>query len=225
MNVRRTCRIVPAGVMSALLTLGTLGIVSAQAGASTQKKHPKKQSIVKKLKALAKEVETGKSANYQAVYTVTYGGHAETITLARTSSKSLFKTTAGAVIDTGTQTLYCAATTCEEGVASNPVAPLEGLFSATTAHSFITQAEAEAAAKLAGYSVKFSTATYGGLKSVCATVNGHGISGKYCVSGKGILTYLGSSSGSFQLSSFASTIPVGDFAPPPNATIVTLPST
>jgi hypothetical protein len=230
MAIRRMSRsFLAAGGASALLALGSVVVVPTHAGASGLKKHPKKHHSSKltdkKLRALANSVEKGKDASFQAVYTVNEGGHSMAVTFAQTSSKYLFKTTGGTLIYTGTETLYCSAGTCINAGTSlaSPVAGLRDLFSPTAAHTFFTQAEAEVAAKAAGYSVSFSSASYGGLKSECATVTGHGVSGKYCVSSGGLLTYLGSAGGSFTLSSYSGSPPSSDFAAPAGATIETVP--
>lgn len=234
MNVRLVRRsLLAAALTSALLCVGIA--TTTQAGAAVQKKHPKHAhhhhhknaalSAVKKLKKLDKEVAKEKGATFDVVYKITGSGHSETITFAQAPPKVLVKATSGSLIDTGSETLFCSPGTCVSAGTSDPFTSLEDLFSPTTAETFLTQAEAEAAAKLAGYSMKFSTASFAGLTAQCATVSGNGASGKYCIADNGLLAYAGSSSGSVELVSYSATVPSGSFTPPSGVTIITEPST
>jgi hypothetical protein len=234
MRMRHARRpLVAVGLISVLMMcVGVATTVPTQANAAVHKKHPKKHhhkkgasGAAKKLKKLEADVAKEKGATFQVVYKTTYSGHSQTITFAQAPPKLLIKATSGSLIDTGTETLFCAPGTCVSAGATDPLLSLEDLFSPTTAESFFSEAEAAAAAKRAGYTMKFSTATFAGLRAECAAVNGNGVSGKYCVADNGLLAYAGASSGSVQLESYSGTVPGGAFTPPSGVTIVTEPST
>lgn len=222
------------GLASTLLGVGVAWTIPIQAGAAVHKKHPKKHhhhkhhggsATAKHLKSLGSEVAKEKGATFQVVYKTTYAGHSQSVTFAQEPPKLLIKTTSGSLIETGTETLFCSPGSCiGVGGTSDPLAPLQNLFSPTTAVGFFHQAAAEAAAKLAGYSVKFSSTTFGGLASECASVAVSGVSEKYCVSRNGLLTYAGSSAGSVELTSYSGSVPGGEFTPPSGVTIITSPT-
>jgi hypothetical protein len=184
----------------------------------------------KQLKALTKSVKGGTKESFKAVYDVTEPGKSETITFEQAPPKSLLETTSGSVIDTGTTTLFCSSSggteTCvSEGAGqSNPFAEIEDLFSPTAAENYFSQAAAEFAARKAGYALSFSTARYGGQASKCVTATGKGTTGKYCVNGSGILTYVGAASATVTITSFSKNPPASDFEAPAGATVETLPS-
>jgi hypothetical protein len=221
-------RVTALGLAAAVL-LGTSALAAGPAGASHKKAKPKPKPKVtttltaKELKTLATKVKSGKGASYQAVYTASLSGKTETITFAQTPPKFLFKTTSGSVIDTGTETVFCSASTCFSTGTSDPLASLLDLFSATAAYSRLTAAEAAVAAKAHGYTITFSSGTFGGVASKCATVSGPTGKGKYCVSGSGFLTYVGAAGATVQLTSFTKGAPSSDFTLPSGATVQTLP--
>jgi hypothetical protein len=234
MRLGRLCLV--AALSSALVGAGVTVTTATQAAAAAQKKHPPKHkkkkkasaaSASKKLKALASGLAAEKSATFEVVYTTKTSGHAESVTFAQSPPKYLVKVgTSGSLIYTGSETLYCTtASTCvSTGATTNPLKPLESLFSPTTAKAFFQEAEAEVGTKVAGYSVSFSTESVAGLSSQCATVSGHGQTGKYCVAKNGLLTYAGSAEGSITLTSYKSSVPSTAFTPPSGATIITEPS-
>lgn len=235
MRLGRLCLV--AVISSALVGAGVTVTATAQAAAVVQKKHPPKHkkkkkkktstaSASNKLKALASGVAAEKNATFEVVYTTKSAGHTESVTFAQSPPKYLVKVgTSGSVIYTGSETLYCSANTCvSSGASTNPLKPLENLFSPTTAKAFFDEAEIEIGTKAAGYSVSFSTETFGGLTSQCATVTGHSQTGKYCVAKNGLLTYAGSAAGSISLTSYESNVPSTAFEPPSGATIITEPT-
>lgn len=233
MFARRSWKISLAVMLAgSLLGAGSASLVSSSAGAAIHKKHPKhhskkKPSAAATLKEYASQIEAAKHATYQAVFTAAFAGQTETITVAQAPPKALFETSSGSVIQTGTETLFCQPTsnTCvKESVgATNPLASMFTLFSPTAVHTAFAQAEARIAARAAGYSVKFSSATYGGLASKCVTLGVHGVSAQYCVSKAGLLTRASTKAGSFTLKSFTTNVPSSDFTAPAGATIVTIP--
>lgn len=235
MNMRLVWKsLLAVGMSSVLLGAGAAWTAPTQAAAAAHHKPKKKHDHHKHkhggsgtathLAKLGSEVAKEKGATFQVVYKTTYGGHSETITFAQQPPKLLVKTTAGSLIDTGTQSLYCSPGSCISVGSTNPFAPLLNLFDATTAEGFFHRAASEAAAKLAGYSVKFSSATFGGLASQCAEVSASGVTGKYCVSNNGLLTYAGSTGGTVELTSYSASVPSGAFTPPSGATIITAPT-
>ena len=235
MSRRFLCKLsLAVGLSSALMGAGVVTAVTG-AAAATAKKHPPKHKKSKgagsastKLKALATSVKAEKGATFEVVYTTTSAGHKQSVTFAQSPPKYLIKLgTGGSVIYTGKETLYCA-TTAECVTISGSTSPLESiedLFSPTTAKSFFDEAEAEVAAKAAGYSVSFSSESFGGLPAECASVTGGGHSGKYCVAKNGLLAYAGSSEGSITLTSYTASVPATAFTAPKGSTVITEPST
>jgi hypothetical protein len=111
----------------------------------------------------------------------------------------------------------------KEPASAGALGSLLDLFSPTTALTYFNTAAASIDAKIAGYSVKFSTQSFGGLASRCATLGINGASYKYCVAKIGLLTYSGSSKGYFELKSFSSHPASSDFSVPAGAKVETLP--
>ncbi len=218
-------------VLASTLSAVTVTVTAAtQAGAVVHKKHPGKHkkkgsssSASKQLKALASGVASEKNATFEVSYTTSSAGHTESVTFAQSPPKYAVKVgTSSAFIYTGSETLYCSADTCfKESGKSNPLVSLEDLFSPTTAKAFFDETELEIGTKVAGYSVSFSSETFGGLSSECATVSGHGETEKDCVAKNGLLTYAGSSAGNVTLTSYTSSVPSTLFEPPSGATVIT----
>ncbi len=230
-RIRRLC--VVAALSSALLGAGA-AVATTQASAAVQKKHPPKHkkkangtSASDKLKALASGVASEKGATFEVVYATVTSGHTELVTFAQSPPKFLVKIgTSGSLIYTGKETLYCAtAGECVSTGTTNPITPIESLFSPTSAKAFFHEAELEIGTKDAGYSVSFSSQSFAGLSSECATDTGHGQTGKYCVARNGLLTYAGYPGGSITLKSFTASVPSTAFSPPSGATIITEPTT
>jgi len=180
------------------------------------------------LSTIASSVEAGKQATYKAVYTYSGAGSNGPITIEQKPPKTLFKTSAGDLIDTGTTTYYCATTgtpTCLSvgtGTA-NPLAGLSDAFNPDTAVAAIQAAEAEGAAHVSGYNVSFSTQSFGGASADCVTVSSGSQTGKYCVTKAGVLAYEGTATASFQLTSYSTNVADSDFSLPAGATITTYP--
>jgi hypothetical protein len=142
------------------------------------------------------------------------------------TSGSSTSSTTGATTTTSTTTTTAPKSkyVCyKEKGAQGSLGNLFDLFSPTTALTYFNSAEASIDARIAGYSVNFSTGTYGGLASKCVTFKIAGQSYKYCVANIGILTYSGTTKGYFELKSFSKSVPSSDFSPPPGSKIETLP--
>lgn len=235
MGKRPVCRVLLVGTLLGSGVGG--GAVAGLAGASRTgivkkgptKKHPSKtaEAELKKLKKLSKNLANEKGATFEATYTINSQGQTESVTFAQAPPKLLFKTGSGSVISTGTTTLFCeSASSCVSMGTTDPLASLMDLFSPTRARTFFNQAAVQIGAAKAGYSVSFSSGTYGGLASECAKVSGHGHSGKYCVGDNGLFTYASASTGgSIALTSYTPSVPGTAFTPPSGSTIVTVPST
>ena len=186
-------------------------------------------SVAASISALSSSVQSGQHATYKATYTThSSGGSSTDITIEQKPPKSAFSTAGGSVINDGTHTYYCskaaATTTCVSagGTGSNPLASLTTIFSPQTVLNALQQARAQAAEHAAGYSVSFSDGTYGGQASKCAQFTGK-VSAKYCVTDSGVLAYVQSAGGTFELSGLSASPPDSDFSVPSGATIVTVP--
>jgi hypothetical protein len=180
---------------------------------------------VKKIETLSAEVQESETATFKAVYTITSAGTTQTVTIEQSPPKSVLSVKSGSVIDTGTATYYCTtsgAVTCLSAGTSNPLSSLAALFSPETALTEFKAAQAEAATK--GFDVSFSSGSYAGQSTTCATISGTGPTVKYCVTKQGILAYVMSSGGSFSLTSYSSSPPASDFALPAGASVDTLPA-
>ncbi|HUY63932.1 MAG TPA: hypothetical protein VMV14_05390 [Acidimicrobiales bacterium] len=186
-------------------------------------------STAAQLRSLTSTVQAAEHGTYKVVYTATSSSGTQTVTIEQSPPKSLFSTSGGSVIDTGTTTYFCSSSngsnTCITASGStNPLASLLSLFSPSAAITALQQAQTEIGAHLAGYNVSFSSATYAGQDSTCVTVSSSSQSGKYCVTKSGILAYEGSQGSSFQLTSYSTTVASSDFSLPAGATVQTLPS-
>jgi hypothetical protein len=180
-----------------------------------------------KIEALATSVQGAEKATFKAVYTITNAATTQTVTIEQSPPKSLFTTKGGSVIDTGTATYYCSdsgQSVCLSAGTSNPLASLTALFSPQTALTELRAVQAEAAAHAAGYNISFSSGSYGGQGTTCATITGTGTNVKYCVTKQGVLAYASSNGGTFALTSYSSSVAAGDFSLPAGSTIMTIPS-
>ncbi|MGH9125914.1 MAG: hypothetical protein ACRDZ8_14480 [Acidimicrobiales bacterium] len=182
------------------------------------------------LGSLAQEIQGGAHTVFKAVYTYSGSGSSGmTVTIEQDPPKSVFKASGGEVLATGSTTYYCSLTgtaTCVSTGSTggvNPLAAITQLFSPTAALNAIQEAESEAAAHTAGFSQSFSTQSFGGLSADCVTLTSASQTGKYCVTKSGILAYEGTSTASFQLTSYTSNPSPSDFALPAGATVQSVP--
>lgn len=179
------------------------------------------------IKALTKKISQGKHITYEAVYQASENGQNTTVTIAQAPPKSNFSTSGASVVDTGTTTYICsgagAAEHCLSAGIGNPLAALENVFSPSVVLSAFSAARAELVARHSGIKVSSLSATFGGQASTCVTVTGKGQTGKYCVTKKGILAYVGGAGGNyFELTRYSGSPPASLFAPP-SGTTITLP--
>ncbi len=232
-----------AGVLVGLVLLGTVlaacgssnnsattTTTSASATSSaTTSPSTSGSSSLSKLESLSSTIQGAEKATFKSVYTITNAGMTQTVTIEQSPPKSLFITKGGSVIDTGTATYFCSTTstpeTCISEGSSNPLASLVAIFSPATVLAGLREAQAEAGAHAAGYSLSFSSGSYAGQSTTCANISGAGHTAKYCVTKQGILAYVSSNSGgSFALTSYSSSPPASDFALPAGATVETIPT-
>lgn len=176
---------------------------------------------------LASKVQSGQRATFKAVYTSTGAGQAQSLTIEQKLPKSLFSTGDGSVISDGTTTYFCSGAsstpTCiSSGTGANPLLGLTKIIDPSAVLAFFQSAQQSAAAHVAGLSVTFSNQTFAGQDSTCASVTGAAqpTGAKYCVTGGGIIAYIGSPASSFALTSYSSSVPDSDFTVPASATTV-----
>ena len=181
------------------------------------------------LGSLAQEIQGGQHSVFKAVYTYSGAGQSgTTVTVEQDPPKSVFITDGGEVLATGTATYYCSTGAAAQCVnagsgSANPLAGLSDVFSANNVLSAIRQAEADAAAHAQGYNASFSTQSFGGVSADCVTLTASNQTGKYCVTHNGILAYSGTSTASFQLTSYSGNPSPSDFSLPAGATITSVP--
>lgn len=212
-------------------TVGTAAATTATTGSSatTATTGSSGGGTDESLSSFAQQIQSGVHTIFKAVYTASGAGTSGTYTIEQAPPKSLFKTSDGEVLATGSATYYCstaAPVTCVNAGGSagvNPLAALTQVFSATPIENAIQQAEAEAAAHTQGFNASFSTQSFGGLSSDCVTLTSASQTAKYCATKSGVLTYSGTSTSSFQLTSYSSSPSPSDFQVPAGATVQTVP--
>ena len=185
-------------------------------------------------------VQSATGGTFKLTYTETSSAKtpsSATLTFEQLGPKYLFSSggsSAFEVIDTGTATYACSGTSghayCYSyASASNPFAPLLDEITGKSVLTTLHGVQASLAAKIAGVRASFSNQTFAGQPSRCVSGTYQGNSFKYCVTASGVLAYSGGSSskgyGSITLASYSTSVSASDFALPPGATVVTLPST
>lgn len=180
------------------------------------------------LSAMASSIRAGEQATFKAVYTYNGAGASPgPVTIEQKPPKTLFKAGSAEIIGTGTATYYCSVqgtATCFSTGTSNPLAAITQLFNPDNAATAIQEAEAAAAAHQVGYNVSFSTESFAGVSADCATVSSSSVTGKYCVTKSGVLAYSGTSSVSFELTSYSTSVSDSDFTLPAGASTQSIPS-
>jgi hypothetical protein len=209
-------RITSIGV-GLLLVLGLATPASAAHGGLTPSQ----------LKALTNKVNQAKKLTFEAVYKSVGLGNSASVTLAQSPPKSLFSTSGGVVVDTGTKTYYCSSgggtDECLSASGTNPFLGIEQLFSPTAALAAFSTAKEGLVSRALGIKLSESTASIAGQASTCVTVSVKGKASKYCVTKQGVLAYSGSGGQYFELTKFVKSPPASLFQLPAGATTVTLP--
>ncbi|MGH9017044.1 MAG: hypothetical protein ACRDY1_04775 [Acidimicrobiales bacterium] len=215
------------GATAASSTTTTLtAATTTTAGGATTVAPPGGASLTK-LEDMSSSIKTAETATFAAVYDLTNNDTTQTVTMAQAPPKSLFSVKSGSVIDTGSTTYYCSdsgTSVCVSTGTTNALAPLVSLFSPATVLSGLQQAQAESEAHDAGYGLTFSSGNYAGQSSTCANIATPSTTAKYCVTGQGILAYVGTSGVTFALTSYSASAPAADFVLPAGATVETVPS-
>jgi hypothetical protein len=179
------------------------------------------------LKSLTNSLNQAKHLTYLANYTSNSGGETTKVTIAQSPPKSAFTSGTSSVINTGSTTYICSGSSgsqsCLSAGGSNPLAGLEELFSPTAAVAALAEARQGLASKTLGIKTTSSTQTIGGQPSTCISVSAKGNVAKYCVTKQGLLSYAGTSSSNFQLTSLSTKPPASAFVLPAGATTITLP--
>ncbi len=210
-------RITSIGV-GLLIVLGLATPASAAHGGLTPKQ----------LKALTNKVNQAKKLTFEAVYKSVGLGNTSSVTIAQSPPKSVFSTSGGVVVDTGTKTYYCTSGSggsdqCVSTAGANPFIGIEDLFSPTAALAAFSTAQEGLVSRSLGIKLSESTASIAGQASTCVTVSVKGKASKYCVTKQGVLAYSGAGGQYFELTKFVKSPPASLFQLPAGATTVTLP--
>ena len=179
------------------------------------------------LQQLQQKASSATHATFKASYTSTQGsGSTQTLTFAQKGSKSSFTSGTTTFYSDGTTSTFCdnsqSPPTCTQtsGTGANPLAGLLTLFSPQGVSSAIQAAAAAAA----GVTVSHSSETHGGQASSCISYSRAGQGVKYCVNGDGVVTLIQTPTGSFELTSYTTSVSDSDVSVPAGVTIVTEPS-
>ena len=179
------------------------------------------------LKALTNSVNHSKKATFEAVYKSVGLGSDASVTIAQSPPKSLFSTSGGVVVDTGSKTYYCTTSggsnTCLAAGTTNPFIGIEDIFSPAAALAAFGEAKEGLVSRALGIKLAESSETIAGQASTCVTVTVKGKADKYCVTKQGVLAYSGSGGQYFELTKFVKTPPSSLFQLPAGATTETLP--
>lgn len=179
------------------------------------------------LKALTNKVNSSKKLSFEAVYKSVGLGSDASVTIAQAPPKSLFSTTGGVVVNTGSKTYYCStsggAEQCLAAGTSNPFVGIEDIFSPAAALAAFSDAKEGLVDRALGIKLSESSATIAGQASTCVTVTVKGKADKYCVTKQGVLAYSGSGGQYFELTKYVKSPPSSLFQLPAGATTVTLP--
>jgi hypothetical protein len=184
---------------------------------------------------LLAKFESGEHATFLATYKITSGATKEltSLTIGQQSPDQIFKgtTASGAfeLLTLGTKGYLCsqsggAGWTCFDETAANPDAELFALYEPAKYLPYF-----QAAASAAGAHTSYSSMSVGGFPLSCITVSGapnENGSGTFCVTAQGVLGYVSwtgaavSDSGSFEISSFSTSVPAGEFNLPATPTAI-----
>jgi hypothetical protein len=208
--------------------LAAAGVGVLLLGSATPALASGKAPSAKSLKSLANSVSKAKGLSYAAVYKEVSSGSSTTVNIAQDPPKSAFSSGGtGSVIDTGTKTYFCSgsgsAQTCISAGKTDPLSGLEDLFSPAAALAAFGEAKDALGNKALGIKTTSSSQTIAGQPSTCETINVHGQVAKYCVTKQGLLSYAGSSTSYFELTSLNRSPASSLFALPAGATTVTIP--
>ena len=186
--------------------------------------------------SLLSKFQSGEHATFIATYKITSGSSKSltSLTIAEQPPDSLFggTTTSGTfkLITLGTKSYICtggagAAATCFSEATEASLADLFALYQPNYYLPYF-----QAAAKAGGAQVSYSSKSVNGFSLSCVTVAGatnEKGTGTFCVTDQGVLGYVSwtgataASAGSFEITSYSTTVPSGEFTLP--ATPTTIP--
>jgi hypothetical protein len=177
--------------------------------------------------------KSGQHVTFTATYKITSASKSlSSLTLAQQGSDTLFKGTTSSgtfeLITLGTKSYICSQSNSTWSCFSsgtgttNPEAALFALYEPST-----YLPEFQAAASAAGGHASYSTKTVNGYQLSCLSVSGvpgENGSGTFCVTSAGVLGYVAwtgakaSESGSFEISSYSTSVPASEFTLPATPT-------
>jgi len=184
---------------------------------------------------LLSKFQSGEHATFIATYKITSSTskNLTSLTLAQQSPDQVLKGTTSSgtfeFLSLGTKTYLCSqsasgAATCFDSGASNPEAALFSLYEPSKYLPYF-----EAAASAAGGHATASSKTVNGYPLSCVTVSGvanENGTGTFCVTAQGALGYVAwtgtttADSGSFEITSYSTTVPSGEFNLPATPTSI-----
>ena len=186
------------------------------------------------LDSLVNGVSKSSDETFSATYLTAQAstGKSQTVTFAQSPPKSAVITPSGSFYIDATSITECqgsgSSATCTTlpPKMSSLVSGLTRLFNPETIGSDLKGLKAQVAAHSAGYVIRTSSATYGGMASNCVTAKGisEPTPVTYCGStSNGVLTYVNAGGYTVTLTSYSANPPPSTFAPPAGATIQTVP--
>lgn len=236
MRTGRVSALFAAAAIASLAVVGVAGPASAKSHKSNKKDHSSTtatSSPSSQLSALGNEVSAAKNRTFKATWTTSGSSGPSTVTLEQRPPQSLFTAGGGSgggeVLATGKTTYFCSGAssgpkTCISAAGANPLASLVGLYTGSAFLSTVQGFAAEAEAKAAGVSLKFSSQSFSGLPARCVSVSAKGQSFKWCVTDSGILAYASQGGKTtFQLTSYSTKVSPSDFNLPAGATVQSIP--
>jgi len=185
--------------------------------------------------SLLSKFQSGEHATLLASYKISSSTSKDltTLTVAQQSPDQVFKGTTSSgsfeFLRLGTKSYLCSqsgsgAAMCFSSGATNPEAELFSLYEPSRYLPYFQEA-----ASAAGGTASYSTKSVNGYSLSCITVSGakdENGSGTFCVTAQGVLGYVAwtgtsaSESGSFEITSYSTTVPANEFALPAKPTTI-----
>lgn len=186
------------------------------------------------LGSLTGEVAAAQHLTFSASYAeVGSTSQSMTLTYAQMPPKSLFKASGADLINTGSGTYSCSAssgtTVCISFGTTNPFASTLNFVTGETVLTGLNALKSGIAQKLPNFSASYSTASYAGQSAECVSGTESTNTFKYCLTSSGVLAYAGGSNnktfGSLTMTSYSTSVSSSEFSLPAGATVETIPST
>jgi hypothetical protein len=217
---------------SAAATTTTSAAASTTTTAAGPSTTGSSSSALASLNKLASSAQHASNSTFSLTY-VSTGSSPSTVILEQKPPMQLFKSGTGEVVFDGRKAYYCdtsstPATCMSYGSAgSSPLGSMMSAYDAGTYAGIMKGWEGLVSAGIAGYHISFSTATFAGQPSDCVTWDYQGDKAKYCVTTSGVLAFVGGGSGSssstFELTKYSTSVSAADFSLPKGATITKVP--